>query len=471
MFRYYQPDQQEALKALYNSPEWSEVIGDAGVLDHARAGVRTPPAPPSQVTGIAPYLEQNNGPRVRLELLAGARDAEGLAHEMGSWQHILQSGEDFPILFLGLVLTMDCSFRPRCLYCNQGYLPTRMKLDDWIAVLGEAARPIPPYVYLTGGEPLALGEEVWGDNGIADTAAKLGCAVNINTNATLITPLIALQLVRMGISKLHISMDTADTIVQDELFGAPGRAEAAWRGIANIQIAREILGVNHPVIHINCVLSSRNLFQFPALLKRLLEVRKTRSKAEGPIQQDPVFGDFAFHLIPIGGLQNDGIRPTAGEWRRFYTETWDQAEAVWRDYQTSVGILEADHKSLERQMPFANPFRRVDHRMTLDEYCEEAARGVYWRSALASHCYLGPSQAFVLPDGSQHWCGGHAIRRPAPIGNVLDASLRQNIRQSAARLAALPTNECTGCAGATCVINQSIETTLVGRVTEWLNEG
>jgi len=55
--------------------------------------------------------------------------------------------------------------------------------------------------------------------------------------------------------------------------------------------------------------------------------------------------------------------------------------------------------------------------MSLDEYCEQAARGNYWQGALTERCYVAPTQAFVLPDGSQHWCGAHAIRRPGPLGN------------------------------------------------------
>jgi hypothetical protein len=122
------------------------------------------------------------------------------------------------------------------------------------------------------------------------------------------------------------------------------------------------------------------------------------------------------------------------------------------------------------EVPFANPFQRVNHQMSLDEYCCQAAQGVYWQGALSERCYVAPNQAYVLPDGSQHWCGAHAIRRPAPLGNVREAGVRENIRRSLDRLAELPGSVCSNCAGATCVINQSISHSLRNQCGEWLME-
>jgi MoaA/NifB/PqqE/SkfB family radical SAM enzyme len=383
----------------------------------------------------------------------------------------LLGDEHFPIVFLGLVVTLDCFFLPRCLYCNQTWLPRRLTVDDWKALLTEAAEPIPPYVYLTGGEPLQLGAEIWGDDGLVAFATGLGSAVNINTNAVLITPQVALQLVKVGLAKLHISLDSADPEVQGQLFQRRERIEAVLSGLYNVQIAREALGASHPQVHINCVLTARNLFQFPDLLRFLLEIRQVRSSGfAGKIKDDPAFRDFAFHLIPVGGSENALLRPTAEEWRRFYTETWQEAEQVWGDYQAAIGVPEADRKPLSGMFPFASPFKRVDHAMSLEEYCEHAARGSYWQGALTDRCYVAPTQAFILPDGSQHWCGAHAIRRPPPLGNVQGRSLRDNIRSNIGRLKGHPNAFCTGCAGATCAINQATRRDLAKQVAEWLKD-
>lgn len=472
LFAHYQPTQKEQLQALLQEPEWQQIIANKDELQSWKAKVVTPSSPPSQLGGAAQYLIKRNAKAVLELIQSGVTDKGRLLQAFSDWETAIADDDCFPIFFLGLVLTLECSFDPnRCLYCNQEWLPCKLSLEDWKAVIAQVVKPIPPYIYLTGGEPLLLGEEVWGDDGLVAFATKLGCAVNINTNATLITPQVAMQLVKVGLSKLHISLDSADPQIQGKIFQSPERFEAVLRGIFNVQIARELLRANHPQIHINCVLTKLNLFQFPKLLKFLLEIRKICSDDfDGKVTDDPVFGDFAFHLIPVGGTENAPIRPTAEEWKRFYTETWAQAEQVWLDYQVSIGVPENERKSLMAQVPFANPFLRVDHRMSLDEYCEQAAKGMNWQGALLERCYVAPSQAFVLSDGSQHWCGAHAIRRPKPLGNVLDAPIRENIRFNLKRLAELPNDFCRNCAGATCAINQAIERILSGQIAEMLQK-
>ncbi len=471
LFQLYPQPHRERLQQLAESQEWSELLADGTALDRAKAAKTSPPAAPGQLAGATQFLVERNGPRVRALLRDGVADPEALLAALADWPAALAGSEPCPILFLGLVLTLDCSFAPRCLYCNQIWVARRLALEDWKRLIAEAAKPTPPYVYLTGGEPLLLGEDVWGDEGLVAFGTRLGCAVNINTNAALITPQVALQLAKLGTAKLHISVDAADPQVQGELFQGQERVDAVWRGILNVQIARELLSANHPQIHINCVLTRLNLFGFPQFLRCLLGLRRTRSYAAGDgLKDDPLSPDLAFHLIPVGGGDNAPLRPTASEWKRFYTETWAEAEEVWREYQAAAAVPEKDRKTLADHVPFANPFRRVDHRISLDEYCERAAQGNYWQSALGKRCHVAPSQAFILPDGAQHWCGAHAIRRPPPLGSVLDTGLRENIRRNLDRLAELPIDSCSGCAGATCVINQSMETRLRAQIVEWIKE-
>jgi MoaA/NifB/PqqE/SkfB family radical SAM enzyme len=460
-FEFFQRAQRERLETLLQTPPWRRVPSSS--LRPGSAAPRDPPAAPSQQRLTAQYLKERNGEAVRALIRAGVTDPALLMHALGDWQAAIAGDPAFPILFLGLVLTIDCSFNPRCLYCNQLPLPRRLGLEDWKAILAEVSEPAPPYVYITGGEPLLLKEEIWGDDGLVAFATERGCAVNINTNAALITPRAALQFVKLGLAKLHISLDSADPQIQGELFQGAERVERVWRGLFNVLIARELLGARHPQIHINCVLTRRNLFQFPDLLRFLLEVRPIRTA-------DPTLDDFAFHLIPVGGGDNAFLRPAEAEWRRFYTETWAEAERVWQEYQTHIGVPEGERPSLVAQVPFANPFQRVNHQKSLEAYCRDAAQGVYWQGALSEHCYVAPNQAYVLPDGSQHWCGAHAIRRPAPLGNVREAGVRENIRRNLDRLAELPGAVCSNCAGATCVINQSIASSLRNQVAEWLME-
>ena len=108
-------------------------------------------------------------------------------------------------------------------------------------------------------------------------ATQLGSPVNINTNAVLLTPQVALQLVKVGLARLHISLDCVDRQAQGQLFQTPERMDAVLKAIYNLQIAREALGGDHPHVHINCVLTVRSLFEFPDLLRFLLEIRQVPS--------------------------------------------------------------------------------------------------------------------------------------------------------------------------------------------------
>ncbi len=84
-------------------------------------------------------------------LREGVTDEEKLTEALFDWESALAGYENFPILFLGLVLTLNCSFEPiRCIYCNQRWLPQSMRFDDWKAVIEEVAKSKTNYIYLNG---------------------------------------------------------------------------------------------------------------------------------------------------------------------------------------------------------------------------------------------------------------------------------------------------------------------------------
>ncbi len=460
----YTSSHAETLQRLWLSRGWKRWREAPELLETFRPAA-PPPAPPAQLQGALRYLIERNGPRVRERIRQGDRDEETLCDMLGDWEAATADDERFPILFLGLVLTTRCSFNPRCIYCNQRQVHRSMSVRQARRLIEEAATPSPPYVYLTGGEPFLFGKRLIGPRGIISYAARLGCAVNVNTNAASIGPEQALWLVRSGTARLHISIDSEDSAVQGALFQDARRVTRVVRGIANVQLAKRLLRVEHPVIHINCVLTRLNLLGFPSMLRWLLSMRRRPQPPDYAHDQD-----FAFHLIPVGGQDNAALRPTAEEWARFYTETWQEAEDVWRAHLEECGVPPGKWCGLADHVPFANPWLRAEQHMTFEEYCQRAARGEYWQGALSRGCYVCPSQAYVLPDGAQHWCGAHAIRWPEPLGNAVTGSLRRNIRANLARQRELPGPSCGSCAGATCVINQRMEQGLREQVRAWLRE-
>ena len=343
-------------------------------------------------------------------------------------------------------------------------MASNVDLNGWKRIVAEATRNIDgggPYVYLTGGEPLVLGEAIWGDEGIVRFATERGAGVNINTNALELTPQVALRLIKAGLRILHISLDTADPTLHCELRGGES-PEQILQGIYNVQLARELVGVSYPLIHTNCVLTNKNLDQFPRLFAFLLAKHKqTVDKA------DPLYNDLFPHVIPVGGSSNAGLRPSAEAFKRFYQEVWAEVGQVWADYQDRLGRPQEERGALFGY--FSNPFLRVEHEGGLEAYVLASAEAEYGKLALSQHCYVAPTQAAITPDGYQHYCGAHAIRRILPVGNVCKGGIHDSIRAGIAGLADLPREEhCSGCAMATLYINQAVEVRLRNEVHELL---
>jgi len=174
------------------------------------------------------------------------------------------------------------------------------------------------------------------------------------------------------------------------------------------------------------------------------------------------------HVIPVGGEENRHLRLTAAGYVRFFTETWEQANAVWQEYEIARAVPEEKRGPLEQKVPFMSPYHRVQQRGSLEEWAERAGRGMPAALALTDRCYVAPTQCFILPNGAQYWCGGHTVSRPKPVGSVLAESIQQNIRRSISQMAALPAPQCRSCAGATLAINRTVEGQLRETIKEWL---
>lgn len=456
-------DQHRAeLQRLLETPEWQEVVS-AGLVDEAAVEGLCPGSTRSFIDTVVDQLLAFNQQAVRALIDGGCVDGERLFERLSRWPRDLQ-GRQPAISFLGLNVTAECNFEPKCVYCNQPCPESSVGVNSWRAVIEEATADGDgqgPYIYITGGEPLLLGEELWGDDGLVRFATRRGAGVNVNTNATMLTPAVAVRLVKAGLWKLHVSLDTPDRDLHSALRGGE-QFDQVLRGIYNVQLARDLVGVGHPVIHTNCVLTRKNLHDFPRLIAFLLEKRKQAVRKDDPFKED-----LLPHVIPVGGDDNGWLRPTADQFREFYEGVWAEVCRMWDAYQDGLGVPKEEQRALFGY--FSNPFLRVEHRGGLDAYVEASAEGRYGRLALSRHCYVAPTQAAFTPDGNQYRCGCHAVRRTLPVGNVEQRGIFQSIREGIDGLEHLPRQEhCYGCALATLYINQSVEARLKEKVAELL---
>jgi len=141
-FAHYQRAQRERLQARARASEWQAILARGDALRQWKADTKVPPPIPGQQASANEYLRQRNAERVKKLMRQGVTDEKRLVDAIGDWEAALAGDDRFPIVFLGLVVTLDCFFLPRCLYCNQTWLPRRLTLDDWKALLREAAEPI-----------------------------------------------------------------------------------------------------------------------------------------------------------------------------------------------------------------------------------------------------------------------------------------------------------------------------------------
>ncbi|MBW2092784.1 MAG: radical SAM protein [Deltaproteobacteria bacterium] len=294
-------------------------------------------------------------------------------------------------------------------------------------------------------------------------ATERGAGVNVNTNAVMLSPEVALRFIKAGLSRLHISLDTSNKDLQNYLLNGE-RFDQVLEGIYNVQLARDLIGVSYPVIHTNCVLTNRNLDLFPELFAFILEKHKQTVD-----QEDPFYNDLFPHVIPVGGSSNDDLRPTKAEFKKFYKEIWPEVTRMWDRYQEKFGVPENKRGVLFGY--FSNPFLRVKHQGGLDAYATVSSEGRYGKLALPKYCYVAPTQASFTPDGNQYRCGSHAIRHLLPMGNIKNKSVFENIKAGLSGHDALPQEEyCYGCALATLYINQYAEIQLKGNLKSMLEK-
>lgn len=457
----YTPEHRLELEQLINSPAWQQAI-NSGLVEEVKSDRIEPNKVRNFIDTVLSQLLEFNEERVKKLAAERDMDDDSIISELGKWPAGI-NGRDPVTSFIGLNLTPECNFKPKCLYCNQPWTDLEVDIQGWKDIIAEVTAKTNgegPYIYFSGGEPLLLGEDVWGDDGLIRYATERGAGVNVNTNATLITPEVALYFIKSGLSKLHVSLDTPDRETQNLLFGGD-RFDRVMEGIYNVQIARDLVGAGYPVVHTNCVLTNKNLEHFPKLFTFVLEKHKQTAD-----NSDPFFNDLFIHVIPVGGDENESIRPKDTEFRKFYDEIWNTIAGMWEEYQKGLSVPQDEVAGLSGY--FSNPFMRVRHEGGLDAYARISAEGTYGLLALSKHCYVAPTQATFSPDGNQYRCGSHAVRRILSIGNIKDRGVFASIKAGISSPTVLPQRDhCYGCALATLYINQAVESKLKEKAAEF----
>jgi len=135
---------------------------------------------------------------------------------------------------------------------------TTSRAFDLIDAIAEVAKPV---MVLSGGEPLFRPDLF----DIVDYGVQSGFRMALATNGTLVTPKVAAKIADAGISRVAVSLDSADPLVHDRFRGLPGAHAQAVRGLFNLREE----GVS---VQINSTIARHNVDEVDRILAMALGI-------------------------------------------------------------------------------------------------------------------------------------------------------------------------------------------------------
>ncbi len=264
-------------------------------------------------------------------------------------------------------LTRACNLR--CAHCrassdkevDSDVLPLKSCMD----IVNQIIEVSKPVVILTGGEPL-LSDNMYD---IARYSTGKGLRVVLGTNGTLITPKVAADLKKTGVSAVGISIDYPDAESQDAFRGVKGAFERAVSGIGHSLAA----GIS---VQVNTTVTRLNFEHLEELLRLALDV-----------------GASAFHpflLVPTGrGEDLKSVELSAEEYERVLNWVYDKQ--VEHSDRIFIKPTDAPHY-----------MRIVAQRKQQGQ--EAIAKSVHARS-MSRGCLAGVSFCFISHTGIVQGCG------------------------------------------------------------------
>lgn len=180
----------------------------------------------------------------------------------------LKEGSFFPVLRdVKIKLTPRCNLR--CQYCYYWRMPREeeLTLEEVEALFAQLKELGCLKIHFSGGE-IFLREDTLE---ILQRARAYKFKVCLTTNGTLLTKPIAKALVKMRVSSVAFSLDSADPKVHDRQRGVKGSFRKTLKAIAYLASANEKYQ-GRTRIRINMVLTRKNYAQLPSLLKLAKEM-------------------------------------------------------------------------------------------------------------------------------------------------------------------------------------------------------
>lgn len=164
-------------------------------------------------------------------------------------EHMAKKFND-PLALLFWETTAACNLS--CIHCRR--LDTAkedalrdLSLEESFALIDSLVKLGKPILVLSGGEPLSRADIFE----IAERATSAGLPVALATNGTLIDSATAQRIVKVGIRRVSVSIDGADSATHDGFRKLAGSFEAALRGIEELRKVGMSVQINMTVARHN----------------------------------------------------------------------------------------------------------------------------------------------------------------------------------------------------------------------------
>ncbi|MCK4258701.1 MAG: radical SAM protein [Halanaerobiales bacterium] len=269
------------------------------------------------------------------------------------------------VQWISFRVTQKCPYN--CIYCTQRSMEENMDLKDWIGILKEVSEESEQmHLNITGGEPLLIGDKLYGKDGIIENAKKLNAAISINTTGYFNKTEIWEKILDYGIRSIYISLDS---FKNDENFKLTKNQDALANAIKCFKVIDNVKkhkDYKEPIVYLSTVITKKNYLHYPNLIKWVIENKI-------PVND--------FNPLELKGFVNKKNFLSREEIKEFKEET--------------LRIIE--EYDISSKYPFLN--RRIkDIYSTEISTIEEIENGRYC-SKMSDYCYTSPTSLYVLPDG------------------------------------------------------------------------
>ncbi|MCP5425239.1 MAG: radical SAM protein [Gammaproteobacteria bacterium] len=179
-----------------------------------------------------------------------------IAADRRAFRQAVRLAGPYRLLYAKIKLVWPCNLR--CAMCRHWREDTAEPLATaaWLPVLDELAELGCRKLHFSGGEP-TLRRDL---ERLVERATRQGIRVSMTTNATAVTDGRAESLVRAGLRRVNISIDSPDPTLHDRLRGVDG----CWsRTVAGFRALRQKLKKGR--MRINTVISAANYLSLTAL--------------------------------------------------------------------------------------------------------------------------------------------------------------------------------------------------------------